>query len=110
MRDYYVYITTNRSMTLYIGVTNDIERRMNEHKGGVVEGFTSKYNIFTLIYLERCSDVSEAIAREKQIKKWRRSKKLQLIQSLNPRWEDLQRDFSTTLEMTVGDNRVEARR
>ena len=88
-RQYYVYILTNRTRTLYVGVTNDLERRMYEHKNKLLPGFTSKYNVTWLAYYEQTSDVESAIAREKQIKGWRRSKKVELIESANPRWKDL---------------------
>ncbi len=89
MRDYYVYIMTNESGTLYTGVTNDLERRVYEHKEKLLEGFTKKYNITRLLYYEAIADIRDGIAREKQIKSWRRSKKLVLIRSLNPGWRDL---------------------
>ena len=88
-KQYYVYIMTNRSGTSYIGVTNDLVRRVREHKAKRVEGFTRKYNITQLVYHEAGTDVREAIAREKQLKAWRRSKKVDLMNSLNPRWSDL---------------------
>ena len=89
MRDYYVYIMTNRSGTLYTGVTNNLERRVHEHTEKLLNGFTEKYGITRLVYYELTSDVREAIAREKQIKSWRRSKKVALIARANPRWRDL---------------------
>jgi putative endonuclease len=88
-RDYYVYLLTNRSGTLYTGVTNDLQRRMYEHKNKLVEGFTKKYNMDMLVYYEVTSDVREALAREKQIKAWRRSKRIVLIESTNAEWRDL---------------------
>ncbi len=89
MRDYYVYILTNESGTLYTGVTNNLERRGYEHKCKLIEGFTKRYNITRLVYYESIGEVRGAIEREKQIKSWRRQKKLFLIQSTNPRWRDL---------------------
>ena len=86
---YYVYILTNKSATLYIGVTNNLERRLYEHKHKYLEGFTKKYNINTLIYFEEYSDPIEAIAREKQLKGWSRKKKIYLIKSINPLFEEL---------------------
>ena len=86
---YYVYILTNKSATLYIGVTNNLERRLYEHKHKYLEGFTKKYNINTLIYFEEYSDLIEAIAREKQLKGWSRKKKIYLIKSINPLFEEL---------------------
>lgn len=89
MKTYYVYIMTNKSGTLYTGMTNSLIRRVTEHKGKLVSGFTSKYNIDRLIYFEATHDVNAAIAREKQIKGWRRSKKIALIESMNPELKDL---------------------
>jgi putative endonuclease len=89
MGQYYVYIMSNRSGTLYTGVTNNVERRAYEHKHGVVEGFTKKYKLTMLVYHETTDDVRSAIAREKQIKGWLRSKKIALIESANPQWRDL---------------------
>jgi putative endonuclease len=83
MRDYYVYIMTNHSRTLYTGVTNDLRRRMYEHKQKLVPGFTSKYNINRLMYFETTSDVRVAITREKQIKGGLGAKKIALIESAN---------------------------
>jgi putative endonuclease len=80
---------TNHSRTLYTGVTNNLQRRVYEHKQKLVEGFTQKYNITQLVYYEVTSDVRSAIAREKQIKGWLRSKKIALIESMNPKWKDL---------------------
>ncbi len=80
---------TNKSGTLYTGVTNNLERRVYEHKQKLVPGFTQKYKITRLIYFEVTSDVNSAITREKQIKDWRRAKKIALINSLNPTWQDL---------------------
>jgi putative endonuclease len=88
-KQYCVYIMTNRSGTLYIGVTNDLVRRVHEHKTKCIEGFTSKYNLTQLVYYEAGADIREAIAREKQLKGWRRSKKLALINTSNPKWNDL---------------------
>ena len=93
VRNYYVYMLTNASRTLYVGVTNDLERRLHEHKIGLVPGFTKKYNIDWLVYYEQSSDVEAARAREKQIKAWRRSKKVALIETMNPRWRDLSLDW-----------------
>ncbi|MCX6032293.1 MAG: GIY-YIG nuclease family protein [Chloroflexi bacterium] len=89
MRQYYVYIMTNHSHTLYTGVTNDLQRRVLEHKRKQIPGFTQKYNITQLVYYEETPDVKTAIAREKQIKGWLRSKKIALIESLNSGWRDL---------------------
>jgi putative endonuclease len=89
MKTYYVYIMTNKSRTLYTGVTNNLERRVYEHKNKLVAGFTSKYNITLLVYYEETNDVQVALEREKQIKGWLRSKKIALIDSMNPEWKDL---------------------
>ena len=89
MKQYYVYIMTNKSRTLYTGVTNNIRRRVFEHKHHLVDGFTKKYNITKLVYYEETNDVREAIAREKQIKGWLRKKKIAIIEAMNPEWEDL---------------------
>ena len=85
----YVYIATNKSGTLYIGVTNDLERRMREHKQKVGSKFAARYNITRLVYYEEFADIREAIAREKQLKRWRRGKKVWLIERENPEWKDL---------------------
>lgn len=89
MRSYYVYIATNNSETLYVGVTNDLERRMRQHASGSTPGFTAKYKVNKLLYFEEISDINDAITREKQIKNWRRAKKVWLINQLNPRWYNL---------------------
>jgi len=89
MREYWVYILANMHHSLYIGVTNDLNRRVFEHKNDVVPGFTSKYGIDQLVYFESTNDVHEALALEKQLKGWLRKKKLDLIESVNPTWEDL---------------------
>ena len=86
---YYVYVLTNNKGTLYTGVTNNLERRMYEHKHGLVDCFTRKYKVARLLYYEGSDDVRSAIGREKEIKGWRRDKKLALIESANPRWVDL---------------------
>ena len=90
MNSYYVYILTNRSrQVLYIGVTNDLSRRVSEHKRHIVEGFTKKYNVDVLVYAEAYSDIKEAISREKQLKKWSRVKKRELVSTVNPEWEEI---------------------
>jgi len=88
-RTYYVYIMTNNSRTLYTGVTNNLERRVYEHKKGSIKGFTKRYNIDQLVYYDLCPDINEAIKREKQIKGWLRQKKIKLIETMNPEWKDL---------------------
>ena len=91
MRDgqYCVYIMTNKSKTLYTGVTNNLVRRVAEHKRRLIPGFTLKYRISRLVFYESFSDVRDAIAAEKRIKGWLRSKKIALIESMNPHWNDL---------------------
>ena len=89
MHQYFVYIMTNKSGTLYVGVTNNLERRISEHKNSLIEGFTKKYKINKLLYFEETNDILAAINREKQIKGWRRDKKIALIESVNPMWKDL---------------------
>jgi len=86
---YFIYIMTNNSRTLYTGVTNNLERRVYEHKNKLVPGFTARYKINMLVYFEETPDVLSAIAREKQIKGWLRSKKISLIETVNPQWIDL---------------------
>jgi len=94
MKHYYIYhIMANKSGTLYTGVTSDLERRVWEHKTKAIPGFTAKYNIDRLLYFEETGDVQAAIAREKQIKGWVRKKKIALLESVNPKWEDLSQDW-----------------
>jgi len=93
MKEYYVYIMTNKSRTLYTGVTNDLRRRVFEHKHHLVDGFTKKYNITKLVYYEETNDIREAITREKQIKGWLRKKKIALIESINAGWKDLSNNW-----------------
>jgi putative endonuclease len=88
-KEYYVYIMTNKSRTLYTGVTNDLMRRVYEHRNKLIKGFTSNYNIQYLVYYESTSSIDSAIQREKQIKGWLRAKKIALIDSVNPEWKDL---------------------
>ena len=94
MNEYYVYIITNkRNTVLYVGVTNDLKRRMYEHKNKLIEGFSKKYNLSKLVYFEQTNDIYTAINREKQLKKWRREKKEWLINQMNPQWDDLSKDW-----------------
>ena len=90
MKAYYVYIlASRRNGTLYIGVTNDLVRRVYEHKNDVIEGFTKKYGVHNLVYYESGEDVNSAIQREKQLKFWHRKWKIRLIEETNPEWKDL---------------------
>ncbi len=91
---YFVYIlTSKRNGTLYIGVTNNLERRVYEHKNNIIKGFTSKYSVNQLVYYEETNDIHAAIQREKQLKKWNRKWKLALIERINPDWNDLAKDW-----------------
>lgn len=90
MKNYYIYIlASKKNGTLYIGVTGDLIKRVDEHKQNTVAGFTKKYNVHTLVYYEVFQDIEEAILREKQMKKWNRSWKINLIEEKNPEWKDL---------------------
>jgi putative endonuclease len=95
-KEYYVYIMSNSSYTLYVGVTSNLEQRVWQHKNKVAEGFTARYNVTWLVYYASTNDVLEAIAREKQIKGWTRARKLALIREFNPTWRDLSRDWYST--------------
>jgi len=91
--NYYVYILTNaRHTVLYTGVTNHLERRISEHKSHMIPGFTKRYNVDILVYYEHFNQIEDAIAREKQIKRWRREKKVYLIEMANPDWEEIPLD------------------
>ena len=86
---YYVYILTNKTNSvIYVGVTSDLKRRLHEHKSGRFDGFTKKYSINKLVYFEEYSEINDAIAREKQLKRWTRIKKNYLIETKNPEWKD----------------------
>ena len=94
MKSYFVYIITNyKKTTLYIGVTNDLIRRMYEHRNGLVRGFSNKYQLKYLVYYEETGDVIAAIQREKHLKKWNRAWKEELINEFNPEWKDLSREW-----------------
>ena len=93
MKQYYVYILANEGRMLYTGVTNDLMRRTFEHKNHLVEGYTKKYKITRLVYYDQTNDIYEAITREKQIKGWLRKKKIDLIESINPEWNDLSKGW-----------------
>ena len=91
---YFVYIIANRKHgVLYTGVTNDLKRRLYEHKNKLIPGFSKKYNLSILLYYDETNDINSAIQREKQIKGWLRSKKIALIESKNPDWHDLSKDW-----------------
>jgi putative endonuclease len=97
-KTYYVYIlASNRNGTLYIGVTNDLERRLFEHKNNLVEGFTKKYSVHSLVYYEYTNDVNAALQREKQLKRWTRKWKIELIEKVNPEWRDLTEKFCSAI-------------
>jgi putative endonuclease len=89
VKEFYVYILTNQSRTLYVGMTNDLERRVQEHREGKVSGFTRRYGLKRLAYYERFPTALSAIEREKQLKGWLRARKIALIEGLNPEWKDL---------------------
>ena len=90
MKNYYIYIMANKTnSTIYIGVTSDLIKRVWQHKNKVIDGFTKRYNVNKLVYYEETTDVNSAIAREKQLKGWNRTKKNKLIESINPNWDDL---------------------
>jgi putative endonuclease len=90
MQSYFVYILASKQNgTLYIGVTGDLIRRIREHKDGLIEGFTKKYHVHRLVYFEQHSHIEQAIEREKQLKKWNRQWKINLIEKENPTWKDL---------------------
>ncbi len=94
LNSYYVYIlASKKNGTLYVGVTNDILRRVNEHKTDVISGFTKKYQIHSLVYFEETNDIMSALTREKQLKSWRRSWKIKLIEKDNPVWRDLYQEI-----------------
>lgn len=88
-KQYFVYVMASRSRVLYVGVTNNLQRRVQEHKSGAIEGFTKEYKVNSLVYFEETADVKLAIAREKELKGWLRAKKIALIESANSKWKDL---------------------
>lgn len=101
IKTYYVYIMASRSLTLYTGITNSIHRRALQHKSGEIEGFTQRYNVDRLVYYEVFHQVGNAIAREKQIKSWTRAKRLALIKSKNPTWQDLAEGWGEKIELQI---------
>jgi putative endonuclease len=94
---FWVYIMSSTSGTLYVGMTNSLDRRVNAHKRHLIPGFTAKYNCTLLVYFEEISNPLNAIAREKQIKGWLRSKKIALIESMNPHWDDLAKNWGAQI-------------
>ncbi len=93
-KQYYLYITVSRKEgTLYVGTTNNLLKRIYEHKNNLIDGFTKKYNVHKLVYYEETNDIQNAIQREKQIKKWKREWKMNLIKKFNPNWKDLYYDL-----------------
>jgi len=98
---YYVYIMASRSLTLYTGVTGDIYHRALQHKAGEIEGFTKKYHIDRLVYYETFKYVNNAIAREKQIKAWTRAKRLALIKTMNPAWQNLAEGWGELTKLQI---------
>jgi len=100
-KTYYVYIMASRSLNLYTGITNSLYRRALQHKRGDIEGFTNRYNINRLVYYEIFHQVGNAIAREKQIKSWTRAKRLALIATKNPTWQDLAEDWGQRIELQI---------
>jgi putative endonuclease len=94
MKKAYVYIlASKRNGTLYIGLTTNLNTRIHAHKTKVIKGFTSKYNVTQLVYVEYCESIEIAVRREKQLKKWKRIEKIELIEKMNPLWKDLYEDF-----------------
>ncbi|MBU1032657.1 MAG: GIY-YIG nuclease family protein [Patescibacteria group bacterium] len=100
-RSYYVYIMTNQSRNLYIGVTNNLESRVFDHKENKIEGFTKRYNINQLVYFGEYNDVTLAIEREKQLKGWTRKKKIYLIEQTNPNWDDLSEAWYAKVSLSL---------
>lgn len=109
MKTYYLYIlASKRNGTLYIGVTNNLVKRVYEHKENLVPGFTRKYNIHCLVYYEQFTDIHSAIAREKRIKKWKRQWKLNLIEKTNPHWNDLSNNLNCCLDLAAVNSNTNA--
>ena len=103
IHQYYVYILSNKKNgTLYIGMTNDLERRVFEHKNELIEGFSKKYELKKLVYFETFQYVTDAITREKRMKKWKRQWKINLIEEKNPNWNDLAFDWATNMDSATG--------
>jgi len=104
MKNYFVYILSSRNKVLYVGMTDILSRRTFEHKEGLVEGFTKKYNVNTLVYYEVHSDLKSAVKREKQLKNWHREWKINLIESVNKEWRDLYPDISDPIRIIYSGN------
>ncbi len=94
MSGFFYILSSRRNGTLYAGVTNDLARRIKEHKDGTIKGFTSRYNVHRLVYFELYDRIEDAILREKNVKEWKRAWKLDLIENLNPEWKDLHDDLN----------------
>ena len=105
MADYYIYIMSNRSSTLYIGVINDLLKRVLQHKEKLVDGFTKRYAIDRLVYYESGESIESAISREKQLKGWRRDRKIELVESVNPEWKDLSLELMDSASKTGSVNK-----
>ena len=93
MRQFWVYILASASRVLYVGITNELEKRLHEHRAGITKGFAGRYNCTRLVYYEVTEDPVDAIAREKQIKGWVRRRKIALIETMNPEWKDLSEEW-----------------
>lgn len=103
MHNYYVYVlTTDNNKVMYIGVTNDLVRRVDEHKNRKVDGFTKQYNVRKLVYLEQANKAEDAISREKQLKGWTRKKKNALVETKNPQWKDLSLEWQEDPSLRSG--------
>ena len=109
-KEYFVYILASRSRNLYTGITGDLMRRMVEHRTGLVPGFTSRYRIFRLVHFESYGDVRQAIAREKEIKGWRREKKIWLVEHHNPTWSDLAAQLPDMFRSVASEKQIPHRR
>jgi putative endonuclease len=101
---YYIYFMSNRSKTIYIGVTGPFRKRVWQHKTGQFEGFTKRYKLDRLVYFEKYKNVHAALAREKQLKRWTRIKKIQLVVSMNPTWKDLAEHWYPDLQKKEGES------
>lgn len=102
MNSYFIYITSSKTGTLYIGVTNSLQRRIFEHKNKLIPGFTTKYNADRLVYFQEFDNIDQAIEAEKKIKKWRRQKKINSIKSMNPTTRDLAEEYNLEISPQIG--------